>query len=160
MSHDSKLIIPDELKILSDKNNIKGFKKRDVKLYSIAGWISDLPTCPCTAFAGYFRHDVLENLIVDGQLIDAWGPSRIGMGSLNDKSLKFIKQYHGRESYIEYDFIKEDSLWVGEWNGRLRDGESYNYGKSQCITSLVLDDAWNISCGAPRSSPSGVSLFT
>jgi len=91
------------------------FPKRDTKLYSIVGCF-DQPSEELTAmaFGGYFRYDVLDKLVVDGQLVDMFGPSTIE-GLMQGNALVFSKKYAGRQIGFHYEFRKANGLWVGEW---------------------------------------------
>jgi hypothetical protein len=126
----------------------EGIVKRDVKMYSLTGWyldptISKPPTA--MAFGGYFRHDPEFGALVDGQLIDVYGPSSIE-GTMNEKELEFDKTYDHRNYAIYYSFKKQNGIWVGKWRSPQIKGE---HG-TKAITNLIEDDAFHISCGKPR----------
>ncbi len=121
-----------------------GVKKRDAKLYGIAGWLSQLPDVECAAFGGYFRYDVLDRVLVDGQLIDLWGSSSIE-GTMTENELRFTKMYEHRSDPISYRFRMQNGIWVGEYNG-----PETGRGRAQCKTFVAEEDAFSILCGKPR----------
>jgi hypothetical protein len=116
--------------------------RRDMHFYSIAGWMAH-PENPTEAFAygGYFRHDPSDNELLNGQLIDVWGPSEIG-GLMESKILEFEKLYAHRDEPIKYKFEKQNGIWVGEYSGG-RVGK----GKTECVVTLVHNNAFDLACG-------------
>ncbi|MBI3334700.1 hypothetical protein HYZ97_04385 [Candidatus Pacearchaeota archaeon] len=122
----------------------EGLEKRDSELWSITGWFEQIQNdIPATAFGGYFRLDLELNEIVQGQMIDVWGPSII-KGEMSDREMQFKKRYEFREDIIEYKFKKQGYLWVGGYQGNIGVGE----GKAQCVAAKIADDAFQVICGS------------
>ena len=118
---------------------------RDSKLCAITGWFLQPSLIDGkTAFGGYFRYDVKDRLVLDGQLIDLWGPSKIS-GIMDDRQFVFTKKYDGRVEPIEYRFTKQNGIWVGEYKGK-----ATGQGQAECRTFTVHEDAFNIVCGTIR----------
>ena len=122
----------------------EGVEKVPTHLYGISGWYSQEGVVACAAFGGYFRYGVLDNLVVDGQLVDSFGSSAI-TGELKDDRLSFLKIYDHRRDTIQYTFNKENGIWIGSY-----DGPAVGTGKAKCQTFLIEDDAFQILCGKPR----------
>ncbi len=122
-----------------------GVQKREVKLYGITGWFGEPMGVICGAFGGYFRHDVLDKLVVDGQLVDCYGASDIS-GKMTEEELVFVKQYADRLDTIRHSFTKQNGIWVGQY-----EGAATGLGQSKCRTFLVEEDAFGIVCGPPRT---------
>lgn len=120
-----------------------GVEKRDVKLYGIAGWISQPEIIECAAFGGYFRYDPLDKKVLDGQLIDCWGSSSIE-GRFDEKTLSFTKWYDKRRYSIDYLFHLKDGAWEGVY-ASLPTGT----GRAKCKIFLIEEDAFQIACGSP-----------
>lgn len=122
-------------------------KKRESHLYGISGRIIQPETEPirCAAFGGYFRYDVLDKLVLDGQLIDCFGPSIIE-GTMTEDELSFAKRYEHRKYKIDYEFKKKNEIWAGTYNS-FQAGS----GRAECKTYLVDKDAFDIACGSPRT---------
>jgi hypothetical protein len=149
------IVIPENVK----EKIPEGIQKRDVKLFSIAGFFSDKynPDLNCVAFGGYFRYDLADKVVCDGQLADAFGLSSIE-GRMTDEILEFNKKYSGRRDIIHYEFKKQGEIWVGQYYWRVRDNPDLlnnengdDIGKqAQCLTLPVIDDAFIVTCGAPR----------
>ena len=123
-----------------------GIRKRDSHLYGITGWISQPANeVECAAFGGYFRYDVKDELVVDGQLIDMWGSSSIE-GEMTDDRLEFSKKYDQRKDVVNYRFKKQGGIWIGEYSG-----VGTEKGPAQCTTFLAEIDAFQIACGKPSA---------
>jgi len=121
------------------------FQHRDVKLYSIAGYFCQPKRgFDAVAFGGYFRYDVLDKLVLDGQLIDRFGPSTIE-GRMDDEVLVFDKEYQSRGYALTYEFTKRNGIWVGDYAGK-----TTGKGKAQCVCTPVLEDAFRVACGDPK----------
>lgn len=126
----------------------EGIVKRDSKLFGIVGWFSQPEMdIDCAAFGGYFRYDVKDKLVVDGQLIDLFGKSKIE-GKMDETSLEFVKKYSDlSSSNIHYKFVKQNGIWVGSYGGQFVIGNGDN---AKCITTLLEEDAFTILCGEPK----------
>lgn len=123
----------------------EGVEKRDAKLIGITGWYSQTVEnngiAGSFAFGGYFRYDVLDELVVDGQLVDVWGSSAIE-GRMDEKKLEFVKVYNGMAYPIWYKFEKQNGIWVGGYESPV-----VGSGRSNCRTFISDEDAFEIVCG-------------
>ena len=131
--------------------NSEGFLERETHLYGISGWIiqpSIYGKDKSFAFGGYFRYDIKDNLVLDGQLIDPFGDSIIDRGRMDNDFLTFEKRYSQQHNLFKYLFEKEGKIWVGTWenNGSL----SIDKGEAKAVTTLIDKDCFYIACGNPR----------
>ena len=127
----------------------EGMEERECHLYGLTGWFTQFPLYDSAfAFGGYFRYDLAEKKIVNGQLIDCFGPSSILEGFMDQDFFSFVKQYEDRGpgNEIIYTFMRESNLWVGDYLD-LYTGK----GNAKCVTYLTDKDGFYIVCGSLKS---------
>ena len=137
----SYLVVPDEFR----SPLALGEPKLDSEIHSIVGWLEQVNMgYSAIAFGGYFKLGGAPEGALDGQLIDLWGPSVI-KGEMNQRELSFRKVYDRRTDVISYTFKMENGIWVGEYSG-----SATGRGVAHCITTKVIEDAFQVICGHKR----------
>ncbi|MFA6447133.1 MAG: hypothetical protein WCW31_02635 [Patescibacteria group bacterium] len=76
----------------------------------------------------------LESGIFMGEMVDDFGNSGLSEITLGPDELKFSKKYEHRADVIKYSFRRQDSIWVGEYEGK-KTGK----GWSNCVLTEVPD---------------------
>lgn len=86
-------------------------------------------------FAGIIFPDptnVLDDLT--GEMHDDFGYSRLSEVIILPREVSFIKLYDGRPDGVNYKFLWDGSIWVGEFSGA-----KVSPGKARCIITKVPD---------------------
>ncbi len=76
----------------------------------------------------------LESGIFMGEMVDAFGESDLSEITLGPDELSFSKKYEHRADVIKYSFRRQDSIWVGEYEGK-----ETGKGWSNCALTEVPD---------------------
>jgi len=80
------------------------------------------------------QNNVLGGLA--GEMNDQFGQSQLSHVILfPDERVKFVKKYNHRDDRIEYEFIKEGSIWVGKYSGPV-----VKEGNAKCIITQVPEE--------------------
>jgi hypothetical protein len=97
-----------------------------MNLYSVVGWYQyDRPRDKRLEGRhwqfGRLLHDPDEKRIVHGDLIDPWKTAQFE-GMMSEAHLQFTKLYGDFSDRVEYQLIKRNGVWIGEWQGKSSTG--------------------------------------
>ena len=124
----------------------------NLKLYGISGIIThdEHTDIEPAAFGGYFRLNPSDRKIVDGHLIDYWGPSTI-TGKMEPELLVMTKMYYTRYDWVQYELKKKNGIWVGKY-GVFAESLDYPHfmGRARCRVQFIENDVSDIVSGILR----------
>lgn len=79
------------------------------------------------------EHNVLGEFA--GQMSDHFGDSLLSQVVVLSEEVRFVKKYNSRDDLIDYNFTKQNGLWVGGYSGPV-----VGQGGAKCVITEISED--------------------